>query len=126
MLRASRLLLSGLALFVGCAKSPATTVDDTFDSKQACSALAKALDAWRAGKADSLTRGKPPIRFVDDDWTTGHQLLRYEFKEHEEEIQPYRNVAVTLSLRDKRGKTIERAATYQVVLDPHIAVLRGD
>jgi hypothetical protein len=113
-------------LLLGCSDSTIPPVEDAYDSKQAGLVLAKALDAWQAGKADALPRGTPPIRFVDDDRASGRQLLRYQFKDSSEAIRPFRNVAVILSLRDARGNATERTVTYQVTLAPHFAVLRGD
>jgi hypothetical protein len=97
-----------------------------YDSEQARAALVAALDAWKKGEARALARRQPPIRFVDDDFATGLKLSDYEIDEPDRPIALHENVAVILSLRDARGRTIHREAQYQVATSPGLAVLRSD
>jgi hypothetical protein len=54
------------------------------------------------------------------------RLADYEIGEPDAPILPYKDVAVILSLRDSRGKTVRRETNYQVATDPALAVLRSD
>ena len=94
--------------------------------KKPRSALVAALDAWKKGEAKSLTKRKPPIRFVDDDLLAGLRLSDYEIDEPDLPVKLHQDVSVRLSLRDARGKSIQREARYQVGTDPTLSVLRSD
>ncbi len=115
-----------LAIFlavVGCStKSP----KQAEDSARAKYVLITALDAWRAGKTKSLATRNPPIRFADDDQIAGTELIDYEFEDEAAPIQPFQNVTVILSLKDKQGQTTQKNAKYQVGVDPRLTVLRSD
>jgi hypothetical protein len=88
--------------------------------------LVDALDAWKDGKANSLAKHDPPIRFVDDDWAAGWQLADYEFDTPDVSIRPFADVQVNLTLQNRQGKTIEKTAAYQIALTPALSVLRSD
>lgn len=115
-----------LAIFlavVGCSTQSPNQVEDSAHAKYI---LVTALDAWRAGKTKSLTTRNPPIRFVDDDQIAGTELVDYEFEDEAASIQPFQNVTVILSLKDKHGRTTRKNAKYQVGVDPVLTVLRSD
>lgn len=84
-----------------------------------------ALDAWKQGQVRQLASAQPPIRFVDDDFADGWQLIDYRL-DPTAALAPFENIAVDLELRDARGKTTTKTAAYQVGLPPNAAVLRAD
>jgi hypothetical protein len=124
-LRAGPLLATVVA--VGCFSSGPTPLEDlSYDPALAQETLTTALDAWKKGRAAELARRQPPIRFVDDDWRAGWQLVWYEFPDPSAVIRPFQGVAVRLVLRDRTGKEVRHEAVYQVSLKPGLAVLRSD
>src|SRR5258708_7243428 len=92
-------------LFSGCT---AVRDESSADSDRAHEVLVSALGAWQQGAATELTKQDPPIRFVDDDLIEGYQLAGYAIDEPEGCIAPFDDVVVILTLRDSRGKAIER------------------
>ena len=112
-----------LSVILGCStQSP----NQTEDSARAKYILITALDAWRAGKTKSLTIRNPPIRFADDDQIAGMELVDYELEDESAPIQPFQNVTVILSLKDKHGETIQKDVKYQVGVAHSLTVLRSD
>jgi hypothetical protein len=63
---------------------------------------------------------------VDDDLSAGCRLSAYRFTDPTAAIRAFVGVPVTLTLLDPSGQSIERAASYQVTLEPTPSVLRGD
>lgn len=110
---------------VGCNRTATETAQQDFS--RARETLVVALDAWKQGKAPSLARRDPPIRFVDDDCVAGWQLSDFEIPDD----KAGRNTKVT-SLRanltlDRNGSpTVRRAAMYQISFEPRLTVLRAD
>jgi hypothetical protein len=115
-------VLIGLAA-AGCGRSNPPV---SYDSDQARATLCQALEAWKAGQAGQLPRRKPPIRFVDEDHAAGWRLTDFEWADPSQTVRPYQPVGVKLVLRDRRGQTIDKRASYQVTLEPRLAVLRSD
>lgn len=116
------LLLPFLA--IGCSRSADDEV--TQDELQAGELLVSALDAWKQGQAATLAQRSPPIRFVDEDWSEGAVLADYEIEALEAGVRPFEDVPVRLVLRDGGGNTTERMVSYQVTLEPALAILRSD
>jgi hypothetical protein len=125
-MRAYRMLPVLLAVVTGCSGSSRPASEAPYDSEQARAALIAALDAWKKGEAKSLTKRNPPIRFADDDLLAGLRLSDYEIEEPDLPFKLHQDVSVILSLRDARGKSVQREARYQVGTDPTLAVLRSD
>ncbi len=123
---AHRASLALLLITMGCSGSADPAFEPRYDSAQAQAALTTALEAWKKGEAKGLTRRDPPIRFVDDDFTSGLRLFEYEIEEPDAPLTLHKDVAVILSLRDAKGKAIRREAQYQVATEPALAVLRSD
>jgi hypothetical protein len=113
-----------LCAFVGC--SDVTSPEEVMDSDEMLNVLTSALSAWKDGAADTLAQRDPPIRFVDDDFAEGRQLIAYDLEDPEAVIEPFQNVFVTLSLKAADGKTLERTVGYQVSLEPSPSVLRSE
>jgi hypothetical protein len=115
-----------LALIAGCSAPTGQVAGPAYDTERARSTLGAALDAWQKGEARSQARRKPPIRFEDDDLAAGFRLLDYEIDAPDAPRGPHHDVPVMLSLKDPRGKVIQREARYQVAIEPALAVLRSD
>jgi hypothetical protein len=115
-----------LVAAVGCSGKVEPTAEVRHDSEQAKQTLIAALDAWKSGKAQSLSRRNPPIRFEDEDFTAGFRLADFELEEPDAPVPAYSDVPVILSLRDRRGKSVRRETRYQVTTAPGLAVLRSD
>lgn len=112
-----------LALAAGCTK---TDSSNQYDTGEARKTLVGALDAWKLGRAGQLMKRQPPIRFVDDDWQGGWQLVDFQVGESTGLFGPFKDVPVTLTVRERGGRTIGKRVTYQVALEPALAVLRSD
>ena len=126
MKRTIRSALALLVLATACSRSQLPVADDrTYESMRAKELLVTVLDAWKQCRAVDLRR-QPPIRFVDDDWTGGWQLLQYEINDDGFPLRPSKNIKVALTLRDRQGNVLQKQATYQIVLDRSPAVLRTD
>ncbi|HEY1603237.1 MAG TPA: hypothetical protein VGG64_26775 [Pirellulales bacterium] len=111
----------------GCWSSERPSIDDlSYDSSSARTALLAALDAWKQGRAAELARRKPPIRFADEDYIGGWRLTEYQLVDPEQEIRPFQGVRVNLLLKNRKGQTAKRLASYQVSIRPGMAVLRSD
>lgn len=90
------------------------------------STLFTALEAWKKGEARALPERVPPISFVDNDYKAGMRLTNYAIQEPDRPIALDQDIPVTLSLRDARGKSIRRVATYHVAAEPSLAVQRSE
>lgn len=110
--------------FVGC--SNAATPEEAVDSDERMNVLTSALNAWKEGAAATLAERDPPIRFVDDDFAEGSQLLSYDLDDPEAIVEPFRSVFVNLSLKTSGGNTLDRTVGYQISLEPTPSVLRSD
>jgi hypothetical protein len=121
-----RLLLCLIAVaMAGCSK-PSRPPELQYDSGQARQTLLTALDAWKRGQAAQLAGAQPPIRFVDDDLADGCQLVDFQPPSPDARLEPFTDIPVALVLRDRRGNVVNRNATYQIGLMPHLSVLRTD
>ena len=84
-----------------------------------------ALDAWKRGeKPEGLKAGSPPIEFHDDDWQRKALLLSYELEQVYRETDGSPRCAVTLAMKDRSGKEVQRKVTYQVNTKPNIVIGR--
>jgi hypothetical protein len=116
-----------VSLVVACLFGCVPAIPETdFDSSLAREVLDTALTAWREGKAKTLSKRNPTIRFVDEDWRAGYRLAKFEVVHPDEPIQLHKGTQIQLTLIDPNGKTITRPAEYQITLTPNIAVLRSD
>jgi hypothetical protein len=120
------LLIALLASLSGCSTWFQSEYEDpSYDINEAQKALMTALGAWKQGKTASLLKQQPAIKFTDDDLRMGLQLISYEIVDPAS-IGPFKDVAVKLELRTRDGRSVSRAATYQVSLMPAISVSRSD
>jgi hypothetical protein len=125
-MRSRRFPVAILVIIVGCSGKPAADSEHPYDGDLARSTLITALDAWKKGEARKLARARTPIRFEDDDLAAGWRLSDYEIESPGVPTGPHADVEVVLSLRDARGKAIQREARYQVATEPALAVIRSD
>jgi hypothetical protein len=112
-----------LALLLGCSRSEPKA---GYSASEARKTLVTALGAWKQAKAGQLAKSQPPIRFVDDDWHGGWQLMDFQVGDAAALFGPFQDVPVTLTLRNRSGRTIGKQVKYQVTLEPALAVLRSD
>jgi hypothetical protein len=116
--------LCGILLVAGCWwKQPDR---DPVDSDKFLPALTTALEAWKSGQAESLSARQPPIRFANDDWIAGRQLVDYQLNDPDAPVRPFETVYVTLLLRNAEGRTVQRVVGCQVSSKPGLAVLRSE
>jgi hypothetical protein len=114
-----------LSLFVspGCGKirKPRADADVARDT------LRIALDAWKNGEpAESLQRHSPPIIVADHEWKGGFELLDYKVSAKDQLFGSDLRCQVKLSLRNPKGKTLEKQATYSVGTNNALTVVRED
>lgn len=122
----TRIKITGVALLtavLGCSRG-VTTIE--YDASAARRTLVAALDAWKQARGNQLAKRQPPIRFVDDDWLGGWQLMDFQIRDDEAAFGPFRDVPVVVTLRDRTGRTVGKQVRYQVTLKPALAVLRSD
>ncbi|MBX3444010.1 MAG: hypothetical protein KF774_16495 [Planctomyces sp.] len=118
------LAVVALVIVAGCTRRLPSP--EGYDSLEARDVLVTALDAWKRRDLKSLVSRAPPIRFVDDDERAGLQLADYAFGDKAAtDLGRFEGFDVNLTLKNRQGETITRAASYQVSLDP-LAVLRSD
>ncbi len=117
-----------LSILAGCSGSGPTATDSSteLDPEAARAALVASLDAWKQGQAVALANREPPIRFDDEDESSGLLLVDYKFLAPDAPIQANQDVPVRLTLRNSVGGKVERTTSYQIAPGPPIAVLRGD
>ena len=84
------------------------------------------MDAWKADQVKSLGEQQPPIRLVDHDQAAGAKLEGYAIGAEARAVGPVIDIPVTITIRDKRGKTSEVVTAYQVTTATDVAVLRND
>ena len=102
-----RALFIPLVFALGCGTRE-TPSSPNYSSERARGALVATLDAWKKGEAKGLSKRKPPIRFVDDDFVSGMKLMEFAIAEIDAPIVKHKDVNVMLSLQSARGKTVRR------------------
>jgi hypothetical protein len=107
-------LLAGLALMAqGCNKGAPKTPADRAEV-----AVEEFLDAWSRGESpDKFASSHPGTTVSDPDWKAGTRLLSFLCAETKpgEQSTPLFRCRVALSLRDRKGKAVNREVTYEVV-----------
>jgi hypothetical protein len=96
------------------------------DSVQARQALRMALDTWQKGAAPaSLKDGEPPIQIVDHQWRSGYKLVRYQVG-GDRPLGANLRCQVQLSLKNTKGKPLQKRAVYSVGTSPVLTVVREE
>jgi hypothetical protein len=115
--RTRRLLYSALTLAAlvtqGCGKGP-----DRPPSEKAERAVEEFLESWNKGERhDEFAGTHPKISATDPDWKAGYRLLSFlsvESGQSGQEPAHFR-CRFALSLRDHKGKAVEKEVVYEVV-----------
>ncbi len=113
-----------LIALVGCGWLAGSKLSEE-EVEQSQRVLISVLEAWKTGQAHTLSAQTPPIRFQDDDYMAGWQLVGYQLVNPNQVIQSFRDVPVQVNLIDRQGKPLQKTVTFQVGLDP-ITVQRSD
>ena len=96
------------------------------DAVQARQALRQALDSWQQGSAPvRLQASEPPIHVVDHQWRNGYQLVRYQLGS-DRPLGANLRCRVQLSLKNGRGKPLQKQAIYSVGTSPVLTVVREE
>jgi hypothetical protein len=113
-------VLLALVLFlVGCTARRAES-----DIERGRTAVAAALDSWKANDAPAKLKSLPePVEFTDELRAT-HTLTDYTFGKVDATDKDVIRYAVALNLKDKKGKVTNREVVYAVALKSPIVVAR--
>ncbi len=116
-------LLAALIALAGCGTGPRRA--GAVDPVRAREALRTTLDHWRRGEAPAtLTEASPAITAQDLDWEAGFRLVNYEVLDDGRDDDANLRIPVALSLRDPRGRPVEKHVTYVVGTHPSTTVFR--
>jgi hypothetical protein len=116
------LFLPALIGLSGCAKSHPKADADT-----ARETLRTVLAAWKKGDSIDALHGRSPSIYVTDfQWRGRFALLNYEVSPKDQLLGPHLRCQVDLSLRNPKGKTVKKKATYSVGTNGELTVVRED
>jgi len=88
------------------------------------SAVTAALDAWKANDPPGKLKSLPdPVDFTEELRTT-HALTDYTLGKVDASDKDVIRYAVTLKLRDRKGRTTDREVVYAVALKTPVVVSR--
>jgi hypothetical protein len=62
----------------------------------------------------------------DEDWQSGHRLLRYRLADDEERAGVSLRCAVTLTVQDSHGRAAQKKVVYRVQTEPRLIIVRED
>lgn len=89
-------------------------------------ALRNVLEAWKQGETYEAFRKNNASPIVNDpEWRDGFKLADYKIGT-EKESGASLHCDVMLTLKEPKGKTVERKAVYQVNTSPSVTVARED
>ncbi len=77
----------------------------------------KFLDAWSRGESpDKFANPDWPLHVTDPDWKAGYRLLSFLSIEAKpsQELPDHVRCRVALSLRDRKGKNVDKEVVYDV------------
>jgi hypothetical protein len=115
-------LLVSVLVLSGCGKYRPRADPDV-----ARETLLVALDAWKKGQpAEALKDRTPPIHVADFEWRGGFTLLDYEVSAKDQPFGSDLRCQVQLSLRNPKGKTMKKKATYSVGTNNALTIVRED
>ena len=87
-------------------------------------AVVAALDSWKANEPAAKLKSLPhPVEFAEELRTT-HTLTGYALGKIDGTDPAVIRYAVTLSLKDRKGKLTDREAVYAVALQSPVVVAR--
>jgi hypothetical protein len=94
------------------------------DVERGRTALAAALDSWKAGEPPDRLKALPdPVEFTDEIRRT-HKLVEYTLGQPDAKDPEVIRYATTLKLQDRKGKIEERPVVFMVALKSPIVVAR--
>lgn len=106
----------------GCGGAPQAAAVDAPKARQA---LETALEGWKKGTPpDALQNGSPPMTVQDLDWTNGFKLVNYQIDEDTKEVDANVRITVKLTLKDPKGKEVQKQVRYVVGTSPSVTVFR--
>lgn len=123
-MRRMTLVFALLLPLVGCLGSRVPTPTDPAKGREA---LKSVLDAWvKGGKPADLKNASPAIVVSDPDWEEGQQLLQYDIDPTDRRAGVDLRLTATLTLKNRMGKSVRKAATYAISTGAQTTVLRND
>jgi hypothetical protein len=104
---------------LGCGKSHSKA-----DVARGEQALAAALDAWKNNEPPDSTKALPdPVEYADELRQT-HKLVEYTIGKADTADPAVLRIPVSLKLKDRKGKPIDRDVMFEVKLTSPILVAR--
>lgn len=114
--------LAALIFFLpGCGKTSATSQD------KADVAVEKFLNAWVRGEpSDAWATAGQPIQGTDPDWQANYRLSSFLIADTKpvDEKPDHVRCRVSLSLKNSRGKPMEKEVIYDVTLGESVVITR--
>jgi hypothetical protein len=108
-----------LTLVLGCGSGRSES-----DIERGRTAVVAALDSWKANAPPAKLKSLPdPVEFSEELRAT-HTLTDYTLGKVDATDKDVIRYAVTLKLKDKKGKLTDREAVYSVALKSPIVVAR--
>jgi hypothetical protein len=115
--------LSVLILVVpGCGKSSGDPAVE-----KATASVEDFLDSWTRGeRLDKFADPNQPIHATDPDWKAGYRLMSFLSIEskHSPEMPDHVRCRVALSLKDRKGKKVEKEVVYDVQVGDKMVIAR--
>ncbi len=116
------LLVAG-TLNLGCSTGPPRAAP--VDAPEARKALRTTLEHWKdGGRPEALLTGSPSITVQDMDWEAGLDLAEYRVIDDGKNDDANLRIPVELTLRDPKGRPIQKRVTYIVGTSPSTTVFR--
>jgi hypothetical protein len=117
----TRALIPAVALLLGVGCSSGRPAAEVERGRQA---VVAALDGWKANEPPAQLKAlSDPVEFTDEQRTT-HALVDYTLGKVDASDKEVIRYAVTLTLRDRKGKVTEREVVYAVALKTPVVVAR--
>jgi len=101
------LILVGL----GCGGARSRSQQDLDEAQEA---VKTALTAWKNKQTKKALESTSSIQMSDPDWTLGMQLMDFDIQKTEGVDGKNIRSSVTLSLKDRKDRKVERAVIYEV------------
>ncbi len=120
---AGLLAVGALALAPGCDGNAAPTAADQDQARQT---LDLALAGWQRGvSVEGMKAASPSIIVSDPKWSKGASLTKFEVKGDGKPAGAERVFAVTLWLKDPKGKETTESVDFKVGTNPVLTVFRS-
>lgn len=81
---------------------------------EAQDAVKTALSAWKNKQSRKALESTASIQVSDPDWSAGYHLLDFEIQKTEGIEGQNPRSSVSLSLKDRRDRKVERAVIYEI------------